>query len=195
MQQLTTEQFHAFVAGIKVPDGFTSEVQEGEPYSNGEPKPLVFVLTKADEIVIKFDQGGSGHTSYKAAGAWYTFDRRGVEDSFYHQPMFSTDKVKDPNAIVTEQMDRIAKQLEYKKTAVQIPGIPFTTSPAGIADLKARLTKNGSITFTPSGFGTGYVIYSKKPPARRYSQMRLAPPELNNFLGITPLWIDKFDAD
>lgn len=184
---ITNAKFAKHVKAITTPDGFTAEMIEETRF---KPVMQVYVL-KNDTIEIKFDQSGCGHTRFKVGEGWRTFDRLGVEDSFYHLPLWATHEIPPLNDIVAEQFERIAKSLAYHKTAVQIPDIPFTTSPEAVGKLKDELKTKGVIRFTPSGFGTGYEVL-RKP--RSYSCTR-ATAKLETFMGLSPLYVATFDAD
>ena len=93
-----------------------------------------------------------------------------------------------------EQLERIEKRREYYRSAVSIPGLPYTVAPDGVEDLRKRLAKHGSLSFTPSGFGTGYMVSKRKPPGYQYGGKQ-ASPELEKFLGHAPLYITTMDCD
>lgn len=192
MKKLTDKQFTKHVSIVKVPEGFTSEMTTVKScWGPNEPTELVFVL-KSDDVKIEFDQNGSGHTHFKTGDGWLCFDRRGIEDSFYHLPLYEKDTVKDINEIVAKQLVKIGERREYHKTAVKIPDVGYTTSPEGVEKLKAQMKKVGNVSFHPSGFGTGYRVTKKT--LQRYG-VRRAKPELETFFGVSPLWVESFDAD
>lgn len=157
-----------------------------------EPKYAFQVFTlKSDTVEIKFDQTGGGHTSFLHQDKWLCFDRRGIEDSFYHLPLWDGDDVPDVNAIVAEQLERIENYKKEFETVLQVPGLPFTVTPKRLAELKKRLQSNNSITFTPSGFGIGYVL------ARRRTDRndKRATAATSDFFGVPTLFISTFDTD
>lgn len=197
---MKTESKAAFtkrMQSITIPDGFTAAMrEEKDGWVKGQKTYLVYTLTKPDDTKIEFDQYGSGHTKFLTEKGWRTFDRTGVEDSFYHLP-FEHEKGKkiDLNALVAEQLARIEKSRDYFKSAISVPGLPnFTVAPDRVAKLKADLKKFGVITFTPSGFGTGYSITKKPTRGLRYGESR-AKPELEAFLGHSPLYVSTMDCD
>ena len=195
MKEPTEQQFRDYIATITPPQGFTTELKT-ESWGWGENKDnwLVFIVS-SPEAKIQFDQSGTGHVSFKTEKGWFSFDRRGVEDSFYWKPLYDKDdRETDPNKIIVEQLARIAKRQEYYSSAVSIPGIPFTVAPDGITALKQRLTKEGSVSFHPAGFGTGYVVTRRKPKMLKYGNKRAAP-ETEQFFGSSPLYVSTFDAD
>lgn len=194
----TKASFKKRMSTIQVPEGFIANMTE-EPWDwQGQKTHSVFTLTKPDDTIIKFDQNGSGHTSFNTEQGWRTFDRRGVEDSFYHV-RWDYEKDKSPldlNAILAEQLKKIEDRRVYFRTAVPVPGLQggYTVAPDGVAKLKEQLKKIGHITFTPSGFGTGYCITKKPTRGLRYGESR-AKPELEAFLGHSPLYVSTMDCD
>ena len=188
---LTHAQFVKLMGTIKIPNGFKAELLMEQGWD--KTKRAVYVL-KTDTVEIKFDSAfSSGHTRFKSAnGRWHTFDRIGVEDSFYFASLYKgDDNAYDVNAIVAEQLARIEKALAAAATAISIPGIPFTVQPARLAAMKEQLAAGKCITFTPSGFGTGYVISKQAPKwdARR------AIRETESFFGVAPLYVRTMDCD
>lgn len=149
-----------------VPDDFTATMDVEDRGWKGNPMPILVYVVKGNNIEIRFDQNGSGHTLFDiqegefGQRTWRTFDLRGVEDSFYHLPLWDGDKTKyNINKILKDQIARVAKQLQYEKSATEVPGIPgHTVNKDQLKALKARLSKNGQISFRPGGFGTGYII-------------------------------------
>lgn len=184
-----SKRFHKRFEAIKIPDGFTGTFKPDtwDPTHKDE----VFSLKSAD-VELVFDEGGSGHTRFLHKGAWLSFDRTGVEDSFYHVPLFKGHGVSDLNVIVAEQIERVKKRLEYFASAVSIPGIPFTVAPDGVEPLKQRLAKTGVVSFHPSGFGTGYRL-TKRPTRGGGEQRALAATE--TFFGVSPLYVSTLDCD
>lgn len=198
MENESLQQFEKRMSTVTVPAGFTA-AYEDDVWGFGEKKETwrKFILTKPDDTVIEFHQTGSGHTSFKTEKGWMSFDRRGVVDSFYHVSLFKSDEVKDLNVIVAEQLERIEKRRAYYKSAVSVPGMNgYSVAPDGVASLKSQIKKNGYVTFTPSGFGTGYTVQKKQPDRMtlRFGGKR-APAELEAFLGTSPLWVVPFDHD
>lgn len=146
----------------------------------------------ADHVKLEFRAGGDGTTSFEVEGkGWLTFDRRGVESSFYWQKWDypGAEEVIIEN-VMREQVKRVADRREYYKSAIVVPQIGFTVSPEGKVALIADIKKIGFRNFMPSGFGTGYTISTKHV---RFSNR--AKPELEEFIGVSPLYVSTFDAD
>lgn len=200
----TAEQYHAeqkrqavkdqaelerTVKKIPTPEGFETEWRDNYQFQGDR----VFVIKRADDVEFIFRPGGFGTTSFKVGDGWRTFDRRGVEDSFYWKP-FSFEKGKkiDFKALFAEHLERIEKRRDYHKTAITVPDIKFTVSPERLVTLKTELNKRGYISFHPSGFGTGYNILKRS--TRRYG-VRRGSADLEKFFGISPLFIESLDCD
>lgn len=192
-QKETESKFRARMAKLKVPEGFTTKFTvEQQPWTK---QPLViFVMENHDDVRFEMHLGGGGHTHFKMGETWGTFDRVGVSDSFYHMEWsgkpISPEKL---DTIIAEQFEKIEKAREYRKTAIKLPGIPFSVSPEGLKQLRATMAKpNGSRSFMPSGFGTGYHLLRK--PRHGWGTKR-AQPELEKLLAVSPLYVETFDAD
>jgi len=185
------KELNRFVKKLPAIDGFIGEWKDDHNWFAGEnrvTKNYVLVNIKA-EIKFTFMPGGDGSTSFKAGDHWATFDRRGVESSFYWKPLWEKDERPDIKVILNEQLERIAKHRVYAATAIKVPQISFTVSPENLAKLKVTFKNKGYHRFHPSGFGTGYTVSAK--PLRHGSR---ASKELETFFGV-PLWVETFDAD
>lgn len=185
-EMISKTKFAKHIKSIVVPQGFVARIVHGEY----EPAELVYHL-KSDTIEIKLDQSGCGHTSFLHKGNWLSFDRRGIEDSFYHLPMWDGGDVPDVNVIITEQIERVAEYLKVADTFIQVPDLPFTVTPKRLAELKKQLGSNKSVSFMPSGFGTGYMVAPRKTDRRD----KRATQATEDFFGVSPLYISTFDAD
>jgi len=195
MTNQTAAQFKKYMGALTVPKGFTFKVETEDHgfrgMKNYKPMPLLHYTLESAGERIEFWQGGKGRTSYLHNGFWANFDRTGVEDSFYHLGWDGEIK-QPPNTIVREQLERIAKRREYLSTAVKIPEVGYTVPPAGVEPLKQQLTKRGVLHFTPSGFGTGYCLTTKRT---RQHDCKRASAALEKWFEISPLFISTFDAD
>lgn len=199
----SVKTFEKRMLTMSVPEGFTFRFEDEDIGWQKTNTRRIFILEKPEDTKLVFDHSeyGAGHTSYFKDGHWYSFDRIGVSDSFSHVKISwaagsrnrrLTGKALD--RVVNEQLEAIAKRREYNKTAIKIPGIPHTVSPAGIQGLKDSLKQNKCLHFSPSGFGTGYTITLKPVQGLRFGEKK-APKELEDFLGQSPLYIHTFDAD
>ena len=179
------KELERYVAKLKAPANYVGSWKEDH-----RGVKTYTLEDAANEVKFTFRPRGGGETQFNTAKGWRTFDRTGVEDSFYWKVLYKGDKPKPFDEILKEQLERIVKSREYATSAISIPGIPFTVSPEGLTKLKEDLKTKGSRSFMPSGFGTGYVLYT-----RRVAHCRVAPKELVDFLGVGPIYITTFDAD
>lgn len=186
---------------IATPEGFEREVRT-EPKTQWAPAVKVLVL-KGDgiEIEIWFSGGrdsyslASGHVTFETSAGRRTFDRYGVEDSFYIDNPAKMggegDVIQQANEairrFVEERVPEARAQLDRSE---RVPGIPFEVTPERKAAVTEALRGSGRYKFMPSGFGTGYTLTTK---ATRYGAP--APRELEQFFGLAPLYVEKFDAD
>jgi hypothetical protein len=196
MRKRDVDAFKKRMSKIKMPEGFTGTFGE-EKWPPGNETYHHFELVKENDTKIKFDLSGCGHTSFMVGDGWRSFDRTGVEDSFYHTKVYKgDDRVIDLDTIIAEQLKRIAERREYYKSAVEVPGLPakFTVAPDGVAGLKASIKNNGHLSFTPSGFGVGYCVTKRPQQGLRYGEVR-AKPELEKFLDHSPLYVHTLDCD
>jgi hypothetical protein len=170
-----------------VPEGFCTEWRPNL-YGNGED----FVM-KSDDIELIFRSGGPGTCKFKVGDSWRTFDRIGVDDSFYWKPWDYKGAPKvDLKEVYSELFARITKSREFAKSAIKVPEIGHSVSPERLVTMKAELNKKGFVSFYPSGFGTGYNVTKKS--TRKYGVKR-ATKALEDFFGVTPLFVESFDCD
>jgi hypothetical protein len=184
------------MALLSIPEGFIAVWGEDGWLKT---KFITFTLQKGDDIKIRFDHQGGGHTTFLMDGVRKTFDRQGVNDSFYHADWEGNGKSKEKiNEEVLEQIKRIDEVRERAKTAVPLPGIGnHTASPKELEALRKEMTKpTGIHHFTPGGFGTGYTLSRQASPrGRRYGPAAKRAPEMEKLLGVSPLFLTTFDAD
>lgn len=146
----------------------------------------------------------SGHTRFKiASGKWLTFDRSGIEDSFYPTKYVAKSEsngyegsvvVMTPSelhALVLEQIVKAKAFIERHKTMIDVPGLPFRLTPDRLAEHKQALKAGKHVTLLPGGMGTGYDLSTKK--TSRYS--RVAKPETARFFEVQTLYMDMIDHD
>lgn len=179
----------AFIKKLPTFDGFTGEWIDTS-YSYNTKSKEYLLTNKKEEVKFTFHPGGDGTTSFNTARGWLTYDRRGVESSFYWMPLWEKAEKPDIKIIIAEQLERIAKSRDFSKTALKVPEVGASISPAMLETLKATFKNAGYHSFYPSGFGTGYTV-STKP--LRYGKK--ASSALMDFFGVAPLYIATFDAD
>jgi hypothetical protein len=142
-----------------------------------------------------------GITGFRCAGQTFTFDRRGVEDSWYpdgHDKRICTQV--QVAAAMKEQLIRaataLAKRTERETSGTKINFGPTTRTlmPDEIADLRKRLAANRTFEFRPAGFGTGYRFYQSRTPGR-YGSRVPASEEARKFFAAPYLVYDTMDCD
>jgi hypothetical protein len=179
---------------IPVPEDFVAVWEDDASWYSGANIPSKkFVLrSKKHEVDLVFRPGGSGTTKFKVNNNWLTFDRRGVEDSFYWKE-FSGKELRDFNAMILDQSRRVREAREFHQTALKVPDVGFSVSPDRLKALQKEIKTLGYVTFHPSGFGTGYRVVKKSH--NRFGGSRRASADLEKFLECAPLWIETFDCD
>lgn len=154
-------------------DGISIEIWMNE---RGEEKPRGWDLVASGHVIFTSDRGPR------------SFDRTGVEDSFYLRP---GDGVEDVQKILEQQIERVAEARARLKTMEPVPGLGWLLDAAGKARVVELLRAGKSHTFTPSGFGTGYRVSAR----RSVAHMRRAKPETEAYFGVGPLWLESIDCD
>lgn len=139
-----------------------------------------------------------GTTRFKHKDFWASFDRIGVESSFYVDEG-REDGPFEPRlaAAIVAQKARVEKYLAMDAGRVDVPGLPFgwRLSPEALAVTKTRLLRGETVTWTPSGFGTGYHLCVKPPRDRKSSDVSFAKATALAFFGVPSLWLRSFDHD
>lgn len=189
------KQLEKLAPKIHVPTGFETRWQDGYSWQGHTAKDFV-IFNKELDVEFICRPGGDGTTRFKNGDHYSTYDRTGVESSFYwlemdYGPKPKAPKLADMAEIVKDHLVRIEKSRDYQKTAISVPQIGFTVSPKTRVEYTQRLKTQGHISFTPSGFGTGYTISTKK----LYSYSTAASKELVDFWGVGPLWVSTMDCD
>lgn len=139
------------------------------------------------QIVINLDSM-SGHTSFDTKNGRMTFDAHGVDDSFY--PDLS--KPEELKTMILEQVERAEKSQARHGSAVKIPGLGgHTVTKAEKELVKNKLNERGIYTFSPSGFGTAYML-TTKPQQHGDSKIR---PDLAKFFGVKTVYLTTEERD
>jgi hypothetical protein len=175
--------------------GWTVQDNVGSLYSyvNAEdPERRHLVLThEADKIkiIVNYDTktghkygGFSGHTHFELDGKWSTFDRYGVEDSFYLD--FETG---DLNVKVTEQLKRIKEKRDRVAEGggfITLPQVGYRVTRKWVEQAILTLRSGKTVSLHPSGFGTGYTLFSKLAGRKRWGA-KYASEELCKVLAPT----------
>lgn len=194
MSAKQAKELEKFVPTIPNWDGWSGSWKDDNTFCGGQNIPVRswVLICEAHNFKMEFRAGGDGTTSFEVDGkGWLTFDRTGVESSFYWKKWdYPGAEEVNIELVIKEQVKRVIDRREYYKSAIQVPQIGFTVSPEGKVALINDIKRKGFRNFMPSGFGTGYII-SVKPV--RFSTR--AKPELEEFIGVSPLYVGTFDAD
>ena len=198
----------ALLKALVVPPGFTKKIELKEEEWCGKytqitldsPKIRIELDASVDrqykwkgktKVYGKHFVSVNGHTHFLSTKggkeAWYCYDQPGIGDSFY----MSDYTEEDVNAIIAEQITKVAESVERLKTTTVIPGINRNISKDSLDDAKKDFKKGKSYCSNPHGFGTGYVF----SPKRHYNSDRRATTEQEEFFGHSPLFISERDCD
>lgn len=134
--------------------------------------------------------GHSGTVNYTAKGKQFTFDRTGVEASFYWGS-----KGEDIVATLRKQVERVKeKQASFaNRKEVNLGPVTLFMTLESIQRMVDTLKSGKTHTYQPSGFGTGY-FFSVKPTIRNRYDTAKASAELERLVG-QRVFISQFDAD
>jgi hypothetical protein len=186
------------VALLPLIEGYRAEATARNVNNPGFPERLVpSILLTDDEgtrITIDFFDAknewgcaADGSTSFMTEKGRRTFDRIGVESSFY---LSGEDTPERAAGTIRDQWRMIEAARARSKTSIPVPVIGFSVQPETKAEITKRLLAGSSYSFRPSGFGTGYTISTK----RRWRGDKFAP-EVAAFFGVETIWYSEDDCD
>lgn len=189
------------ISNIATPAGFTrtESTWEGYVWGNQPPKNLPQLVFEGDGINIKINFGddpngymlADGHVTFTSSKGVRTFDRHGVDDSFYIDNPRKNYRADDGSEAVNETIrDFIERKVPESRARIdgstQVPGTSFLAS----EERKNELREKGHAMFHPAGFGTGYAFSTTRAPyAQEASQAQ------KDYFGVSELWYTTFDAD
>lgn len=202
-------ELRALAPTIPIPEGWTGAFGDDSWWGNaGKIERINYEIASPDgTIKMIFRMGGPGTTKFRVGDKWYSFDRAGVDDSFYWKHCWERElnehkKPVDLAAVIREQLERVKDRKAFHERAIDVPEIGFRIDPAKKAGLIEKLRDPaGHITFTPSGFGTGYTIArfnhvtANGTKIAGFARWRRVSNALEDFFGVGPLWIERFDCD
>ena len=208
-----TDSMREYAARIVAPKGWKREEVEGKFINSIQreewdtPGMLTVILTSPAIVLIfrlvmtlKWSKGKkvgekvsyNGSTLFKKGEQWYSFDQRGVSDSFYSP---YDGELPDPATVIEEQRQVVIDYLAADATKVDVPSFPgftgFRVTPQEKEQQIKKLNEGKVIVFTPAGFGIGYQFGTKQPRTRA----KRVPQELADFYGVPVLWYQTFDHD
>lgn len=195
------------ISNIATPPGFTRTegTWEGYVWGNQPPKNLPQLVFEGDGITIKINFGddadgyilADGHVTFTSSQGVRTFDRRGVDDSFYIDNPRKNYRTDDGSEAVNETIRDFIER-KVPESRARIDGSETVPGLAGrlvTADQKARLANEGQLQLVPAGFGTGYHLSTFKPSGVSAMGAREASAEQKAFFNTQQLWITEFDCD
>lgn len=152
------------------------------------------ILENADKsIQFIFHNNGDGTTRFTTTKGTRTFDRHGVNSSFYWTDEWDNKDGTKMVAELTTHLARIEARRVFIATSITVPQIGYSISEQMRAEHQATLKSGRSITFTPSGFGQSQTLYTGRQQFRYDTP---ATQELKDFFAITgSAWIQKNDHD
>lgn len=176
---------------FKAPEGWVSELKGHDLHLKHAECELI-ARNYVKESQGKSEYGISGTTKFLYKGKEYTFDRRGIEDSFYLGDKYSTYKTLDEAMVGELERVRVRiKNLNDQGGLVPVPGTSIQITEKHKSELVERIKSTGSVAIHPSGFGQGYTF--SKMLRSRYDQRATA--EQCKFFGMSPLFVSQFDCD
>ena len=158
------------------------------------PGELSLFIREGDgmNIVLLFSDFGetpSCTTQYMAKGKTFSFDRLGVEDSFYFE---SVEKLPEQ---ITQQRQRVKEAQAHLAltSSFNLGPVTLMLTPQRLQQIVDTIKSGKTHTYMPSGFGTGYYFSTKASIRSRWDRAQ-ASPELVKLVG-QPVYVSQFDAD
>jgi len=187
----------AFLAQLVTPDGFTRS-NTVDRWPNEPDYPTVVFTGHADATTIRIvirhvdDEyaPGDGHTEFTTSKGSFSYDRHGVEDSFY---VHAEDTAAVVDATVRDQIAKVIAARDRHLTSVTVPFVGHVITPERKAEIQAKLQSGGVHNFMPSGFGTGYRVSIKRASAGRWG--KAAPQAMADFFAVPALYYEEMDCD
>ncbi len=128
-------------------------------------------------------------TNYTAKEKHFTFDRYGVDDSFYY------DSLKELPGQIEEQIERVKKSQERLANMAEFNLGPRTKMfTREDLDKMVETLQSGQVySVRPAGFGRGYTFCTNPRIRNRYDSAQ-ASQELVLLVG-KPVYVSTFDCD
>jgi hypothetical protein len=196
----------AWLRSIVAPAGLTGTVRPPTPDERynvtGEDVALVYEAASKDRdiaiLVVPSSEddtyfAATGHTYFTTPQGRFSFDARGVSDSFYIEPEDTHLAVEYELA---KQVEKVAEVRTRHATSVEVPGLPtgrWLVTPEQRAEISATLQGGGTHSFTPAGFGVGYQISAKRSRLNNWAQPGSAA--LAAFFSVPNIFVMSLDCD
>jgi hypothetical protein len=202
-KQVTSAFVKKLFEQLECPSGFIKELKLADttkPAPAWEPHRHEIYLGKEDgstTIRMEFVPGkageyylGTGHTNFKTARGSFTFDRTGVEDSFYIPN--EIDVTAKLHSTIQSQIERVGLSRERHNNSETVPGLNggFLVTPEKKTEIATLLREGKTHTFYPSGFGTGYQVSIRLRNRMAHSNRILA-----EFLGLPMVYVETMECD
>jgi hypothetical protein len=97
----------------------------------------------------------------------------------------------DVASLLAGEWERCVTSVTRKKTAVAVPGLPFSRQPEWFTEASKTLKAGKSVTLAPHGMGVGYTLRKGKP--QRWAKR--ADAQLEQLLGVSPIAVEQYDHD
>jgi len=193
-KQKVSDTIKKWQSQFKMPEGFKFTSPE---FTSGGRKAII---NNKDTIKIEWSIEGhlyagkisymlDGSTNFKNNKGWFSFDRIGVESSFYVDS--DSDGTVDLNKVIPEQIKRAEDAIKETKSYVKVPTTGFTISPDSVKEMSNNLKAGKTERLTPSGFGIELELSSS--PKSRYAKK--GPTELAKFFGLSVIYVEEHDRD
>lgn len=186
----------AKLAKMSIPEVNTVDISEESMWQGYTrlKRKVKIVTFRGDDFKLRVEcEPGSkywcGHTKFQTMYGEKTFDRRGVQDSFYIQMHHTT---LDVEAILEGQVRQLRGSQARILEKEPVPGIGYLIASSDKATIRSTLIQGGTRLFSPSGFGTGKILYHG---SKRNSWDTRAPAETEAYFDLDPLYIILTDHD
>lgn len=211
------KRLEKFFATIKTPEGYerTCEMPEAnKEYGYHESFDVGNLNLKGEDVEVIFNASFyknklsiTGTTNFKEGESWYTFDRRGIDDSFYMEQKSKKDiewskkngwgydpecDIKNGGQLMLEQQIKRAKDRIAEMTGMlTVPHYGHRVTEERKEEIRKKILGRGH-TFAPSGMGTAYHVSTKK--TSRWDSV--VPAKVAKFFGIKQkLYAQHMDWD
>jgi len=197
---------------LETPDGFRREEDFGcdnskNPWMSEPPSIKFFAEDGSVEVFFRFDFSDydrkqeltiCGTTNFVMPnGKRFTFDRRGISDSFYFGTQSYNEPLSSANKILAEQIELARDGIIRRADAEDVPGLQgFNITQEKKKRMTEELKAGRVVQLAPGGMGIGYHLSKLKSnlnPGRWGA--RKAADAMAKFFNCTTLWIEEFDHD
>jgi hypothetical protein len=205
--KVSEENLRGYLRKFRDIDGFKKEIKEEPSRAYMNKTTFVTVTYKSDKIRVEVYISGikpgdkdwtssekavismQGGVDWEVKGKWFTTNAHGVGAGFYVDDV----KYPDPMKLIEEQIKVGEEKIAKMQSHITVPVINRTISPEGLEDYKSKLKSGKSVTFSTSGFGTWYTLYSKDPGRGGHKVVK--SDELAKFFEVPNIWYSSEEMD